>query len=275
MNWLKKLWFKISHYPPSHGKSSVQERRIYWHKFLEKDSKFIIPDGRAWLNICHRGINIEWGFFHWGSFSIGIDMLGEETDLMFHIKIPALFYFYLSFEHFLKWKGRIWQWLDKKGMDQHGRSIGFRIMDKSIWIDLFRDDSGWAKKYKGLWIVLHPIDRLLGKMQHSKEILESNIPVQVPMPEGIYNGVVQLTRDIWKRPRWPFKTVTYYSEIKVPGGVPFPGKGENSYDCGEDAIMSTSAKGQRASDAVSNMVKSVLRNREKNGGKDWRPNKKQ
>lgn len=55
--------------------------------------------------------------------------------------------------------------------------------------------------------------------------------------------------------------------------VPFPGKGENSWDCGEDAIMGAGADEPTPEAAVASVVKSALRNRRRYGGEGWKPEK--
>jgi hypothetical protein len=53
--------------------------------------------------------------------------------------------------------------------------------------------------------------------------------------------------------------------------VPFPGKGENSWDCGEDATHGYYGPAASIEDAVGNLVTSTLKRRRKYGGRDWKP----
>jgi hypothetical protein len=53
--------------------------------------------------------------------------------------------------------------------------------------------------------------------------------------------------------------------------IPFPGKGENSWDCGEDATHSMTCNATNEQEAVAKLVASVLNDRYRHGGKNWRP----
>jgi hypothetical protein len=79
----------------------------------------------------------------------------------------------------------------------------------------------------------NPVDFLFGRQKYSEDVLET-VPVSLAMPEKTYTGTVKLLRSKWKRPRAWWTQTILYAHIDVPGGVPFPGKGENSWDCGED-----------------------------------------
>lgn len=91
------------------------------------------------------------------------------------------------------------------------------------------------------------------------------------MPEHPYPATVRLFESTWKRPRWPFARRMVRAEIEVEGGIPHPGKGENSWDCDDDATYSLTCQARTAEDAVAKLVGSVLRDRRNYGGRSWRP----
>lgn len=65
------------------------------------------------------------------------------------------------------------------------------------------------------------------------------VEIMVPMPEGNYPASVTLERSTWGRKRWPWgRKVQYSTDLEIPGGIPHPGKGENSWDCGDDGLYS-------------------------------------
>lgn len=96
-----------------------------------------------------------------------------------------------------------------------------------------------------------------------------SIEVAVPLPRKDDDGIgvetfpatVTLQREVWgmqvgpygrwtrttPRERWisfylpGFNRVSYSAKIDIPDGLPVPGKGENSWDCGPDAIYGTGA----------------------------------
>ena len=127
------------------------------------------------------------------------------------------------------------------------------------------------------------LDAVFGPTSFEKVEVEKQA-VLIPMPERNYRGTVTIERRTWTRPRWPFRfgkvgenEVLFMEclgyDLKMEDGeqIPFPGKGENSWDCGEDALFGQSGNGTVA-DAIAGAVKSVLRSRQKYGGSiAWKP----
>lgn len=61
----------------------------------------------------------------------------------------------------------------------------------------------------------------------------------IAMPEGSYPATYTIEAVEVSRPR--ARTTRHWcGNVEVPDGIPFPGKGENSYDCGEDAAYGLS-----------------------------------
>lgn len=128
--------------------------------------------------------------------------------------------------------------------------------------------------WKGLYVCVkpRPADRLFGRQEMTETVLREGT-VMVPMPEGEYPATYKETRMAWQRPRlpWPSRTREQVTlDLEVP--IPFPGKGENSWDCEDDAIFSSSG-GRSVPDAVGDLVASVLRRRMQYGGMGWTPDK--
>lgn len=114
-----------------------------------------------------------------------------------------------------------------------------------------------------------PRDFLLGRKDC---ILTEGEPteVQVPMPEGMYTGMLKREDRVWQRKRWPWpsqKSTDYWLSMTV--GPPTPGKGENSWDIEDDAIMGCG--GKTPEEAISNVVKAALRNRRRYASEKWVP----
>lgn len=134
-------------------------------------------------------------------------------------------------------------------------------------------DGPWSRA--ALWPGWHftfapkPLDRLLGRKECTTVKGEPQ-PVIVPMPEGNYPGRAIREERVWKRKRWPWpsaKRADYWIEMDI--GVPVPGKGENSWDIDDDAVFGTG--GRTVPEAVANVTRSALRQRERYAGPDWRP----
>lgn len=108
-------------------------------------------------------------------------------------------------------------------------------------------------------------DFLLGRKVYAKEELK-RATVAIPLDGRDYEGIWTLTRETWKRPRWPFVSHTRVgSWIDVEHPPAFAGKGENSWDCGDDAIFGCGSQGLTPALAVGDYIKAVLRNRERYG----------
>ena len=56
-------------------------------------------------------------------------------------------------------------------------------------------------------------------------------------------------------------------------GLPIPGKGENSWDCGDDAYYSIGTPAATAMEAVEYAADRVLETRRRYGGSSWAPSK--
>ena len=96
------------------------------------------------------------------------------------------------------------------------------------------------------------------------ETIKHGIPVVIPMPEGVYHGTAKIERRTWKRPLW-FAFSRVSTTIDCPRGIPFAGKGENSWDCGDDGLFGWGAEGPSIEKAIARGVESVLESRRRYG----------
>lgn len=189
---------------------------------------------------------------------IGIDF-GE--DITF--SIGCFIQIYVSLSIF-----KLYSWLYK-------HKINDRALDFNIWfrdgfpisINLMSNTMGWKR---GDWKWCPNISRKLkGKFTVSEKTIEER-DILIPMPEKSYKGHAVLADWTWHYKRWFPKTIRR-CEIEILEGIPHPGKGENSWDCEDDATFSlTTGKVRTIAEAVGKLVSSVLESRVKNGGwKDW------
>lgn len=117
------------------------------------------------------------------------------------------------------------------GCDQHGRQCGL-------------DDSGIY--YYALWWD-RLVDLMFGKTVHLVERKNREWEIVkgvVKMPEGEYPATFTYETRIWFRPRLPFRKVLYGTNVDIDCGIPFSGKGENSWDMGEDGLYGTGIRGK-------------------------------
>ncbi len=263
---------------------------LFHHQNLNEDERGRIKgfpwNGRAWLHFGgprnsegEHVRTIQW-VFGWPQairFTVVLD--GDASDSgNVQVTIAFLFFaFYLGarfpYEH----------WLRKMLPQEEAREIGFHIhagsgesptFHWSVW------GAGWSVRGAGYgrsredpwWKKTHLIfldDLFLGKAHHDETLIEK-VETVIPMPEKNYAATVEIVEARWHRPRWFAKKMLRF-HVEIPGGIPFPGKGENSWDCGEDATYGLTARGSTVPEAVGKVVQSVLRNRERYGGRDWRP----
>jgi hypothetical protein len=233
-------------------------------------SKF--RNGRAWLHIGRYTLGWQWCIL-WGQqchvhFNVRPD--GEGT-LGWSAAIPGFaFYFHLD----TPWRGA---WLDnitRRPGAKYGneRQIGLSIHDAAIWWDVWADQmERRSKDPKWRHGAFHFDDFLLGRSVYSKREIERRETV-VPMPEGCYPATITLTEDTWKRPRW-FPTRRLSANVEIPNGIPHAGKGENSWDCGDDATYGMGCAAETVEEAIGKVVASCLRDRKRYGHASTTPRK--
>jgi len=232
--------------------------------------------GRAWLGDLRERVRlrVEWVF---GSSTCGAKLafLNQGDTVSGHAALPPVA-LYWGVE--LPFRGAVHRFLDSlvnptDMSDKYGaREFSLQVHDWAIWWSVWTDPNGWSSK-RPRWRngAFHVLDALLGKAKHSSVELK-RVSVVVPMPEGVYGGECALTEDTWQRPRWFAKRLRRATvEMREP--IPFPGKGENDWDCGEDALYGLTAPASTVAEAVAATAASALRSRERYGGIDYVPEK--
>ncbi len=166
-----------------------------------------------------------------------------------------------------------WRFLHPLTERTRDRSVSLKFHDGCLWWRAWADPNTWSSKTPR-WRDgnVSVVDLLLGREHVSSEPDGVPVSVLVPMPEGTYAGTCHISRIRRERPRW-FSSTTHVAQLKLDEPVPVPGKGENSWDCDEDAIYSMSCEARTPAEAVAELVKSALRSRERHGSLDWRPEK--
>lgn len=240
--------------------------RFHWQnlnedRFGRKGSGF--KHGRCWWHIGEAGtrhpvFHTEWCFGK-NHCHIGMNFGGEENDLSLSLAIPGI-YLYFQLDGALPYKTK------EKLFTMYGREIRVAIFDWGIWFDIWRKDNGW---YKGGFDWHHfnfnLRDFILGNTKYSKVILEQR-DVEVPMPEGSYPAKVVLEECFWKRPRWFAKKILRADIEMIDKPIPIPGKGENSWDCGDDAVYSMTMPAKSITEGIGKLVTSCLDTRLKRSG---------
>jgi len=263
---------------------------FHWQNLNEKRGGRVgspLRNGRAWWHFFDHRALITWEWVL-GSRScrLGVTVGGdEEFGVGFTLAVPFLFAFYLTVAGFrpVVWFARLLlPKTEERYGGEHGyrctREVYFSVHDWALWWTIWRHPmAGWSRRVSrwrdGSWHFRDQVlNLLLGKHQHSERDV-INASTMIPMPEGSYPATVRIYENTWKRPRWFARHMLSF-DVKIPDGVPFPGKGENSWDCGQDATYGLSGPAEQPTveHAVSQVVETVLRSRRRYGGSvDWRP----
>lgn len=225
-------------------------RRWHWQR-LGRGS------GRAWWGRWR----VEWDWFS-RHCTTGISTKDMEPGITLELGFFFLVQLWITCE--ASWA----QWIGRKAGDhEYGISL-FRpdwSLTLSYGCDQFRNSRGGYK----FWLLP---DVIFGKPVYTKRSLGPAQIVKIPLPEGVYPAALELTECQWQRPRWPIPTVVRRAEIEIPkGGLPVPGKGENSWDQGDDAIFSSTFPADTVAGAIGHIVTDVLETRERYSHLGWRP----
>lgn len=176
-------------------------------------------------------------------------------------------------------------WDNRMPHDRHDRQWQAQLCDDHLSLKWACDDSemrydgrgGHGKPLAGWCRSWFASDLLLGSRDFAREILAEGTTT-LRMPEGTYACKYAIERCTWTRPRWPwwpFTRTRERAEIDFDPPVGIPGKGENAYDCDDDATysLSTSLKGGDIRATLEEFALDTLRTRMQRGGLDWRPTK--
>lgn len=231
---------------------------MYYHSTIDRTKHGEREGFRAWLRWNSESrVELSWGISSNRIYRLCSITIGRGSrSLQASIYIPFVIGFHVKLGGVLPaGKKREFQ------LSMHGGALWW-----SIWSDPWGDERRWSKFRRGSF---HFDDYFLGRSVCSTEQLEEK-ELEIPMPEKPYMATVKLVRYTWKRPQW-FAKRMIRAEIDIPGGIPFEGKGENSWDCGIDGTFGmTTGEVRDIPEAVGILVASCLRERVKNGGwGDW------
>lgn len=218
-----------------------------------------LMNGSAWAHVRvgdkprSPGVRVEWQFgrrarFTHAYFHIG----GAESDFGAGLALYGLFALWLSISDVVPYR-----WLNRHF---NGNETGVSVHDWAVWIDVWNDDSGWTSRRRWQHIVIH-IDRLLfGKCVYTTRDIET-VDVAVTLPEGTYKAKCRMFESTWTWQRLRRPRTLMRAEITPERGITVPGKGENSWDCGDDAVFGLTCFASTPQEAARELAESVLRDR--------------
>jgi hypothetical protein len=238
----------------------MSERKVWTHGICERHGY------RWWLHIGRRclGIEVSW-WTHFCHVGAEVDDEGWKLSAAF----PPLA-IWVSLENFGLWRPTYqtvatWRNPPETITLPQQRQCRLSIYDWTIRFDPWAKSMEWCRA-DPWWVrgVSFDVkDFALGRTRYTCEKMGEPFDVPIPMPEGTYRAVFQRQRQTWRRPRWFSHTRDSY-DIDIPKGIPFAGKGENSWDCGDDGLFGLSAEGS-IEQAIEHVRASVMRSRRKYG----------
>ena len=218
-------------------------------------------------------LGVEWNLFSSRcAAEIDIDPYGDGHEVLLHLGLfPVDLYLHASNPTLKKFAERLVRQPSDLGDSYSGRNLGIRVFEWSLWWSLWVDVGGWTRD-RPRWRQgnFNTVDALFGSRKHSARLLERR-DIEIRMPEGAYKGVCEMKEEAWKRPRWPFPKYIVRAHIEMTDPIPIPGKGENSWDCGQDATHDATFPARSVSEAVGKLTGDTLSMRERLAGRDWRP----
>ena len=250
--------------------------------------RHVIREKNSWRGFANFGRSLRWGLRlevsgRWqGGLIATCGYGGQETFAEWTLALPRLFFLHIAFETPFRWN-RLRPFDGKYSKSR--RKFGLYQVAGTLYLLVGHDSKGsfystnghlgaigraWRELRRNQQIILFRGDWILGRAKYTREILEEGIPVTVKVGQWAgdeYKGTAHKDRTTWKR-RFSTKVRVDY-DIDMAQGIPFPGKGENSWDCGDDAYYGFG--GTTIEGAVEHIIKDTIRERKRHGGDNWRP----
>lgn len=240
--------------------------RFHWQDLNDSPIKRHWKHGRCWWGPW----NLEWVIPSWGAHwgvSFAINAGDSNNQWTFHLGL-GFFAIFLGVNAYQFHVGS-WSTYAKEPFFMHGqREFSINFHGGAMWIQIWYDwlgSSGTSSPWYQNGFHIDPMDILFGRTDYSEKILEEG-NCFIPMPEGSYEATYKHVVATWTRRRWPFKKQWLRMHIDVPKGIPVEGKGENSWDCGEDATYGITCVARTVADGIGTLVSSVLHDRKRYGG---------
>lgn len=200
---------------------------IRWHGQWAKDAKrcWLYVGSLTWrFEIGHVG-GSRWADLSWGDAYVdGIQ-----------ISAGLGYGFWITFELPHKWRRRIPRW------PENSREIGIKSYSGDVRLMFFHD--GWGGRVKNC-LTLWRNEWVTGRAKYTKREIMPPQPQTLVIndwPGDEYQITIGIEEATWRK-RFSTLRETYY-DFNVPQGNQAPGfsgKGENSWDCGDDGLYGAS-----------------------------------
>lgn len=244
--------------------------RFHWQSLNDGKIKKRELHGRCWIGSYKHSVDIEWHFPDWWRCGFGFTVNSGDSNNRLSFNLQAiLFSIYVSIPFFRFNIGHWSKYREQKFFIHEERDFRIYLHAGGLWIFPWRNPMEWNKSDPWYMQTYHfdPADFFLGQRKYERKILTVG-ECWIPMPEGSYSANYEETIETWIRPRWPLKKTRYGFWFEIPGGIPHEGKGENSWDCGEDALCGTGSSKPTLPEAIGDVTGCALRYRERYGRRD-------
>lgn len=248
------------------GKVDAALGKVGWHAWWRNESgEGCFPwNGRARVQSLASGLTFEWLADLRAAAGVSLSFDPLEGDVTLSISTP-LGSLWLTAQH-----PRLY------GRSSEARAVRLSVDGAVIRWRLWVDPDTWSSE-RPRWRDgrIDLAEALLGEEAEMRSL--SKVEVRVPLPEGSYPATVELREVTTWRTALPRLTreVHHTGEVRILNGVkppPIPGKGENSWDCDDDAIYANYGPARGVGEAVAAYVEAVLTARERRRGRvDWMP----
>lgn len=219
--------------------------RAWWH--FGANRKQISTEVYWWTHFCHIGV--ECNEDGW-KFSAAFPPLAVWLTLSIGLWTPKV-------KHIFQWDNNREVWLtDRREFQISIHDWTIRVTPWGRWGEWRNRDPWWIR---GLSLDLRRL--VLGDRVYEAEEL-ALVPCHVPMPEGNYPAVAKVQRVTRGFSRW-FKRIGTEVQLNIPKGIPFAGKGENSWDCDDDGLFGLG--GDSIDDAIRRAQEAVTERRRRYG----------
>lgn len=283
---MKAILRKVSQVVSRFRKGEGEYPHFFWHSEMDDRGgceKCPIWSGRAHLYLTDRKVwDWEWHWFTLRNRTLGTSLTLFDDDgedgTTFSFKIPWLCNLYVSTEGYLKPR------TDIQGGVKFGAEYHFDHSQLGILSLSWNHAESWGDRVQGWSKWLDMADVVFGRDVVAKEIVRQE-PGKFWMKwqgeREEYEVNLKIERMKWTRPRDWFGLLNrdrLIIDFDIPAGIPEPGKGENSWDCEDDAVFGVSRSVNDASDAEIDrawheVVQQINKTRESRGGASWRPKK--
>jgi hypothetical protein len=142
------------------------------------------------------------------------------------------------------------------------------MFEWSIHLGLWEHEHDWNRSdpwwVRGVHLDLK--DFVLGKTKYSTTETAPQQRVRIGLDDRVYEGTAKFERCTWKRPWWFTKIRdSVWIDMDKGHGLLHSGKGENSWDCGDDALCGFGTSGTSVEAAIQHGIDTVQEYRRKYG----------